>query len=294
MLLTVFTPTYNRAYILHRLYRSLCNLNDNDFEWIVVDDGSCDNTEEIVESFIAENKINICFFKIEHQGKHVAYNVGLKEARGKFFVNIDSDDCIAPDAINLLKNVSTYITGNVAGILAMKSNIQGKILGNMFRNPGTILPLKKIQEKELRGEYAYIFLTEIARKYPYPVIKGETFMPDSIVFKNLKDFNYLICNDIIEICEYLPDGLSARWDRIRFENPLGFMLYFKEQADRTSNPVTLIENLIKYNHYRHIALLHGKRTYYTGKHRLLSSFLIPISNILGMKDFTRLVAAYGK
>ena len=99
MTITVLTPTYNRAKLLDRLYQSLCQQTYQDFEWIVVNDGSKDDTDEVVQSFIAEKKINILYIKQENGGKHRAINRGVKEAKGKLFFTIDSDDCLTKDAV---------------------------------------------------------------------------------------------------------------------------------------------------------------------------------------------------
>ena len=101
--ITVFTPTYNRAYIIETLYRSLQRQTYRDFEWLVVDDGSADNTKELFEAWQQEdNFFPIRYVKQENGGKCRAINYGLELAKGKLFFNVDSDDYLTEDAIEKL------------------------------------------------------------------------------------------------------------------------------------------------------------------------------------------------
>lgn len=279
MLLTIFTPTYNRGYILGRLYQSLCDLNSKDFEWIIVDDGSIDDTESIVSEFRNEDKIKIRYFKKNHGGKHTAYNIGLQEAVGEFFFNIDSDDYIAHDCLNHLNTIANLIRKNkhLAGYISMKSDLKGNILGRRFDLNLHTASFDDIYSYGYRGEYSMIFLTEIARKYPFPIIDGEYFMPESVIYNRMDSYSFYLDNNIMTVCEYLPDGLSSIWSRLRFDNPQGFMLYHREQAERSKRITQLISNLISFNHYRFIAKRQGKDCRYEGKHSILASVLSPIS-----------------
>ena len=98
-MITIFTPTYNRGYIIEKLYLSLCNQTSNEFEWLVFDDGSTDNHLDLIERFIADNKINIRYIYKENGGKHTAINLGVKNANGELFFIVDSDDYLTPDAV---------------------------------------------------------------------------------------------------------------------------------------------------------------------------------------------------
>ena len=95
MQITIFTPTYNRAYILPRLFQSLKNQKATNFEWLIIDDGSNDDTEDVVEKFIAEADFNIRYYKQNNQGKHIALNLAALKAEGDWMITIDSDDFIA-------------------------------------------------------------------------------------------------------------------------------------------------------------------------------------------------------
>lgn len=124
---TVFTPSYNRANLLGKLYVSLCQQNFDSFEWIIVDDGSTDNTSELIESFIAENKIDIKYYRQQNQGKHVAINTGVSLARGKWFFIVDSDDYLTQDSLAMTCKYTSSIEDNyqfagVAGLRGMNAD----------------------------------------------------------------------------------------------------------------------------------------------------------------------------
>ena len=100
-MITIFTPTYNRKKELERLYESLLNQDYDDFEWLIVDDGSIDDTEKYVNSLIKKNEIKIKYFKKENGGKPSAYNKGLDLASGNIFLAIDSDDVFKENSYKL-------------------------------------------------------------------------------------------------------------------------------------------------------------------------------------------------
>lgn len=106
MKFTIFTPTYNRAYILPKLYQSLLRQSNKDFEWLVIDDGSTDNTETLVQKYINENKIPIRYYLQKNQGKHIAINKALNLANGEYIVTVDSDDYIVDNHIEICKKLT--------------------------------------------------------------------------------------------------------------------------------------------------------------------------------------------
>ena len=118
MLVTIFTPTYNRGYLLTRLYNSLLEQTDINFEWIIVDDGSTDSTKEIVSSFIEDKRIKVIYEYQNNSGKHVAVNKGIDLASGDYFGIVDSDDYLLPDAIYSIKTAfnTLELSKNFAGI----------------------------------------------------------------------------------------------------------------------------------------------------------------------------------
>ena len=185
-MITVFTPTYNRAYILPILYESLVNQSFKNFEWIIVDDGSTDTTKELVESFLSEKNIKIRYFLQENQGKHVAINNGAELAEGDLFFIVDSDDYLSSDALEKLEKRFQDIKHNseVAGIFI---NYSSKNLQKKTKTFDLILPEKGLKttltnlnhQYKIKGEFATAIKTEIQKAYPYPIFEGEKFCRES-------------------------------------------------------------------------------------------------------------------
>ena len=136
--LTVFTPTYNRAHTLARTYKSLCNQTCNDFEWLVIDDGSVDNTEELVKGWIVEGRISIRYIKKENGGLHTGYTMAIANMETELNVCIDSDDFMPDNGVEII--VTTWKNEcrgkNLAGIIGLDYLLDGTPNGGMFANEG--------------------------------------------------------------------------------------------------------------------------------------------------------------
>lgn len=217
MLFTVFTPTFNRAYSLRRLYESLKRQSVSDFEWLIVDDGSCDNTRALVEEFISENVLNINYVYQTNGGKHRALNNGVLHAKGELFFNVDSDDYLLEDS---LQNISEYYNqikhdNHFAGVCGLRCFENGEPVGGYLTQEfHDWSPLNR----PYQGDMAEVFKTDVVRRYPFPDIKGENFCPEGIVLNKIgSDYLLRYFNRKIYICAYLSDGLTkaAIQNRIR-------------------------------------------------------------------------------
>lgn len=238
--ITVFTPTYNRGYIIENLYRSLQRQSFTDFEWLVVDDGSSDNTEELFKIWSNENNIfEIRYYKKQNGGKHRAINFGLDQANGQLFFNVDSDDYLTDDALEKISKWEKTLDKNkkFAGIVANLGYEKNKTINNYFKEEYLDLDLLQRYDytedgkKVLDGERAYIFYTNIHRKYKYPEFKGEKFITEAVVWNRMAHDGYLVryYNDIIWIFEYLDDGLTKAGNKLFLDNPRGYTLWLKEK-----------------------------------------------------------------
>lgn len=233
--LTVFTPTYNRAYILENLYRSLQRQTCTDFEWLVVDDGSTDETETLIQNWMAEeNPFPIRYYKKENGGKCRAINYGLERAKGKLFLNVDSDDYLTEDAVEKILRWESELPENgrfcaVAGNLGTARDVTPNtpLPGPYF--DGTALD----RYGKVDGERAFAFYTDIHRRYPYPDCPGEKFMTEAVAWNRMAADGYQIryFNDIIWIYEYKQDGLTHAGYRLFLENPQGTGIFFREKAE---------------------------------------------------------------
>ena len=184
---TVFTPTYNRAYIIEELYRSLQRQTYTDFEWLVIDDGSADNTEELFEGFCRENNpFPIRYIKKENGGKCRAINRGLELARGELFFTVDSDDYLTDDALEKVVQWEAVLHKDqkFCGIVANRGTTPDSTPNPML--PGDYLDSNAFEMYDSAlGEKALIFYTEIHRKYLYPEFEGERFMTEAVTWHGL-------------------------------------------------------------------------------------------------------------
>lgn len=215
-MITVFTPAYNRAYRLPVLYRSLLRQTDFRFEWIVVDDGSQDNTGELVDSWIREKPpFPVRYFRQENSGKHAAVNCGTANARSDWFFIVDSDDYLTEDAVARIHAwIATVDREDIAGVSGTKCHENRKLIGACGIRPGQYLDAKNNERKKyrLQGDKAEVYRTQILRQYPFPVFPGETFLPEGAVWDAIALAGYKIrwFPHPITVCAYLEDGLSAQ------------------------------------------------------------------------------------
>lgn len=209
---TVFTPTYNRDYVLENLYKDLKCQTYKDFEWLIVDDGSTDNTRELVDRFISEEKINIRYIYKENGGKHTAINTGVNNANGELFFIVDSDDRLIEDSIE-----TSYKQWNLfedkrglCGLVGLCANTDGTTLGTKIPEDKKICHFNDLYYKfNVKGDKTLIFLTDILKKYPFPNIKGVKFIPESIVWGEIsKNYKVICINKHMIVREYLEDGLT--------------------------------------------------------------------------------------
>ena len=231
---TVFTPTYNRAYIIEKLYLSLKRQTVKDFEWLVVDDGSNDETEQLFTIWAKQEKdFSIRYYKQENGGKCRAINHALELAEGKLFFTVDSDDYLTDDAIEKVTCWERALPKDVAfcGVAGNLGTSETETVNSLFDGEyydGTLLDRYKIVD----GERAHVFYTAIHRKYPYPVFEGEKFMTEAVVWNRMANDGYQMrfYNDIIWVYEYKDDGITKAGSKMFINNPNGYGLWLKEKA----------------------------------------------------------------
>jgi len=236
---TICTPTYNRKELLKRLYNSLCEQEDKDFEWLVIDDGSTDNTKELFDELCNEKaQINIKYMKTENGGKHRAINYALDYANGKVFAIVDSDDCLTKDAVKKIKeyfqDVATNNKNNkkFAGVVAQRCYNSKKAIGSTFK--GQTIDAKSNERKKYKidGDKFEIYYTEILKNNRFPEIENEKFMTEAILWTRIASQGYYLrwYQDKIYLCEYLEGGLTDNREKLIESSPIGYALYIKEQV----------------------------------------------------------------
>ena len=235
MKLTIFTPTYNRAYILENLYRSLQRQTCHDFEWLIVDDGSQDDTEMLVHSWMKdENPFSIRYYKQENGGKHTAINRGLELAQGELFFTVDSDDYLTPDALEKIIAWEAELPkdGSYCGLAGNLGTAPDVTPNRIFPEPyvdGTALD----RYRKIDGERAMVFYTEVHRRYLYPTFPDEKFMTEAVTWNRMARDGYKMrfFNDIIWVYEYQEDGLTKAGSNLFLRNPRGYGLFLLEKAE---------------------------------------------------------------
>ena len=241
--LTIFTPVYNRAYIVEKLYESLCRQSCKDFEWVVVDDGSSDNIDELMSRFISEKKIDIKYFKQTNGGKHRAINRGVNEASGKMFFIVDSDDYLLQEAVSMIKSKFNEIESDstIAGIGFMRCYENGNKIGSKLPfNELCCNAFHLTYKIKAKGDMAETYKTKILKEFPFPEIKNEKFCPEALVWYRIANkYKMLWINQCIYVCEYLKDGLSNSIVKLRRSSPKTSMLFYSEVIKNNYTPFFL-------------------------------------------------------
>lgn len=242
-MITVFTPTYNRAYIIDKLYQSLLAQTNKDFEWVVVDDGSTDNTENYFKEILnRDNPFEIIYVKQENGGKHRAVNRGVQLARGELFFIVDSDDYLLEDAIAKLFEWVNNLDGSKkwAGVSGAKGYSTEKYVGGIYEKAPYIDAKNNERDKyNLNGDKAEAYFTDILKQYPFPEFDGEKFITEEVVWNAIARDGYYIrwYKDIIYICDYLEDGLTKSGDAKYINNPQGVLYWAKIQLQAFPNNI---------------------------------------------------------
>lgn len=223
-LITILTPTYNRAHLLNKLYMSLLNQTNYNFEWLIIDDGSKDNTKDVVKTFKNEKFIVKYIFK-ENGGKHRALNFGIDNIETPLVFIVDSDDWLTNDAIESIEDYYNKYQDSekIAGFSFLRKYPDGKINVSTGRLEPFIDSYFNIRVKENRiGDMAEVYFTEILKNNHFPEIDGEKFIGEDIVWLEIsKKYNLVFIEKSIYISEYLEEGLTKRRKELNINNPIG-------------------------------------------------------------------------
>lgn len=234
---TVFTPTYNRAHTLPRVYECLCAQTFNNFEWLIVDDGSTDNTFEIIKNWINLQKIEVRYLRQDNAGKHVAFNRGVESAKGELFVPLDSDDTCIPQALERFYErwhaIPDSIRSTFSGITCLCRDENGNIVGGPLPNDIIDGRFYDVLSKLNRtGEMWGFHRTTVLREYPFPIFPGEKFVPEGLVWNRIAGkYNMRFINEPLRHYYASNDSLSQKMVRIRAESPIATITYYNELLD---------------------------------------------------------------
>ena len=236
VILTIFTPTFNRAYTLHKCYESLLRQTCKNFIWLIIDDGSTDNTKELVNSWINENKINIRYYYQENKGMHGAHNTAYKLIDTEINTCIDSDDYMTDDAVEKINDFwEKNRNDELAGFVALDSYENGEIIGTKFpENLKSTTYFDIYNKYKVKGDKKFIYRSELTKLYPYPIFEGEKYVSLAYKYAKLDEkYKLALMNEVVCIVEYMDDGSSKNMLKQYKRNPKGFAFI---RVDNMKNP----------------------------------------------------------
>lgn len=235
--ITVFTPTYNRAYILNQCYEALKRQTCKDFIWLIIDDGSTDDTEEKVKEWIKEDILRISYYKQENLGMHGAHNTAHSLLSTELCIGCDSDDYLMDDCIEKVLNTWNNKQGEgYSGVIGLCSNKKGKIWARIPEQlKETTLYDLRFRYK-IKGDYKFALRSDLLKKEPYPMIEGENYIAVGYkYFKIDREYKMLVINDILCCQEYIEDGEVMNKSKRYVTAPKGYMIYRNEMMPLMHN-----------------------------------------------------------
>lgn len=245
--LTVFTPTYNRAHLLPRLYQSLCNQTSTDFCWLVIDDGSSDGTRELVEGWKSENKVQVEYCYKENGGMHTAHNLAYKLITTELNVCIDSDDYLPNDAVEkiIAKWKGIKNKSKVAGIIGLDIDGDGRVIGTAIPTRLEGGSLTDLYDKHgVLGDKKIVLRTNVAKQFPpYPEYHGERLVPLGILYLMIgQQYDFVYTNEILCVVEYQSGGSSDSILKQYRQSPRGFLYARQVQIQYASSLSAKMKN----------------------------------------------------
>ena len=241
-LITVFTPTYNRAHLIGRVYDSLKAQTFKNFEWLVIDDGSTDDTEAVICRFMKEGTMEIRYFKKENGGQHTALNRAIELAEGELLMIVDSDDYLKPNALERICYWRSTLGGaeGFAGVSGLKVYEDGRTVGVTWNREENYIDATNFDRKKynLMGDKAETYFTDVLKAYyPIPVFEGENDVEKAVLWNRIAHAGLKLrwFNEGIYVCEYLDDGMSKNIRNVHLRNFQGFTCWKKELIDMQDN-----------------------------------------------------------
>lgn len=247
-MITVLTPTFNRAHTLRRLFDSLLQQTDKRFEWLVIDDGSTDETGNLVRELATGADFKVRYIAQENGGKHVAINTGAALAEAEWIFIVDSDDALTPDAIAAAGQVlAKQAQDDLSGICFRRAFFNGELIGEKNPSASQLFLHPTAAGKLLQGDLAYIFRRSALLAHPFPVIAGERFVPELYIWNKIGDDGKILymTEKYIYLCEYMQDGYSINFFRNLKRNPRGFLLYYRSQFSRETSPIQKLKYAVR-------------------------------------------------
>lgn len=277
--LTVFTPSYNRANMLPVAYEALKRQTCNDFLWMIIDDGSTDNTEEVVKKWMSvENQFEIRYYKKENEGLHSGYNEAIKNADTELMICIDSDDYMPQNAVEIILNTWDKVKDkNYAGIIGLDAKTNGEIVSGFFPNPDSFNLIKNsFDEYDFKkGDVKLVVRTDLYKSVaPMPIFEGEkNFNPQLMHLKISLNYDFYPLNEVLCVVDYQEDGMTSGILRQFYNSPNSFAEYRIFQLSIPNAPKKF---LLKYSiHYISSCIFAKRKIFKSTPHKFLALLCLP-------------------
>jgi len=236
-MISILTPTYNRAHTLMRLYESLVTQGDQNFEWVVVDDGSNDDSGLLLTLLSDRAAINMTVITQPNSGKHLAVNAGVLAAKGEWIFIVDSDDLLTADAVSKVKaGIQVVFSKSPLGVCFRRASFNGELWGGeICTSLGAYSYMHPTAAAhQYRGDLAYVFKKHALLANPFPSFNGENFVPELLVWNKIGDQGLIAYfhRQVVYLADYLPDGYTANFRANIRRNPRGFKAFYTQQYFR--------------------------------------------------------------
>ena len=262
-MLTIFTPTYNRAYKLPKLYQSLVQQTNQEFEWLIVDDGSTDDTQTLVEGWQSEHKLSIRYVYQINGGKMRAHNKGVSLCQNELFLCVDSDDYLYDEHVveaiyEKWNSIPDVTKDTLSGILAPRHVTNFNLTDAQKTLPdidySTVSDLYTVHN--FKSDTALVFRTSVISAYPFPEIEGEKFITESYIYTQIDaHYQFALLNKELIFCEYIADGYTSNWNKLFLKNPKGWKLKYNQDIALTGKTFFLLAWLNAASFVNHDSIL---------------------------------------
>lgn len=286
-IVTVLTPTYNRALELNRLWESLCQQTSKQFIWLIVDDGSSDNTEETVQCFAEQSDFPVIYKKKENGGKHTALNVGISAAQTPLTFIVDSDDTLTQDAIEVIvKNHEIYgKETEICGFSFLRKFPNGEINGKPFVKDFWIETYinSRVNTSDMMSDKAEVYKTGCLREFPFTEFEGERFLGEDIVWVRMaRKYKTVHINKAIYVGEYQTDGLTKNRRRHNLNSPKGCTMRAFEYLQKDICLKHRVKATLQYLIYGRVAKIGYKQLFSKAPNKLMCFVLFLPASIIKM------------
>lgn len=263
MKLTIFTPIYNRAHLVNRLYQSLLRQSNQNFIWLIVDDGSTDDIQQVVEKYKKNSSFEIRYYYQKNQGKHIAHNTGVEKCNTELFFCVDSDDYLTDDAVEKIYAVHNANSScRVLGYYFRKIDTKCNVSGGDFFVKNNFVGLREIYYRYgFVGELAIVLKTNLIKDFSFPAYKNEKFVSEKVFYNQITSIAPMVyVDDTIYVFEYQESGYTMNSDRLLAKNPKGAAMGFLSDAVYGINLLDMAKAYASFSSIKKVFGI-GKETY---------------------------------